>query len=208
MFTGLIQHCGTITARDEGPDATRLLVDHEGWDHQPEPGASIAINGCCLTVVEAGERLAFDVIPVTLERTTLGTLEIGSRVNLEHAATPTTLLGGHLVQGHVDGVGRVLANGATPDSGWILQIDPPPTVADYLIEKGSITIEGVSLTVKEAADGVLEVALIPETLERTTLGALKVDDRVNLESDCLARMVETLLSRRGVLPGGSEHPDS
>ena len=208
MFTGLIQQCGTIVAREERADATRLLVDHDGWDHRPEPGASIAVNGCCLTVVQAGEQLAFDVIPITLQRTTLGDLKAGSRVNLEHAATPSTLLGGHLVQGHVDGVGRVLANGSHPDDGWILGIETPDTVGDYLIERGSVTIEGVSLTVKDAPAGGLEVALIPETLERTTLGALRPGDRVNLESDCLARMVEALLSRRGVLPSRLDDPDS
>ena len=208
MFTGLIQHCGTITAREERAEATRLLVDHDGWDHQPEPGASIAINGCCLTVVEADARLAFDVIPITLQRTTLGHLRVGSRVNLEHAATPSTLLGGHLVQGHVDGVGRVLTNGSHPEDGWILGIEAPGSVGDYLIERGSITIEGVSLTVKDTSEGGLEVALIPETLERTTLGGLRPGDQVNLESDCLARMVEALLSRRGVIPGRAGAPDS
>jgi riboflavin synthase len=208
MFTGLIQHVGTVRSRTNGTDATRLEIDPDGWDHQPDLGESIAVNGCCLTLAEQDACLAFDVIPVTLERTTIGTLAIGSRVNLEQAATPSTLLGGHLVQGHVDGVGRVLANQADENDGWRLKISVPDEVNAYLVEKGSITIEGVSLTIAECPPGELEVALIPETLARTTLGSLQAGDSVNLEADCLAKMVGALLERRGLIGPPSGATDS
>ena len=208
MFTGLIQHVGTIHSRFDRPEATRMEIAAQDWDHLPEPGASIAVNGCCLTVVSTGEHLAFDMIPVTLERTTLGSLGIGSGVNLEHAATPETLLGGHLVQGHVDGVGEVVANGTDADGGWRLRILAPEPIPDYLIEKGSIAIEGVSLTIAECSGNRLEVALIPETLQRTTLGGLQAGDPVNLEADCLSKMVGTLLERRGLVTPAANAPES
>ncbi|MCH2146100.1 MAG: riboflavin synthase [Phycisphaerales bacterium] len=207
MFTGLIQHVGTIRARIGGTESTRFEIDAEGWSHQPEPGASIAVNGCCLTVVSADGCLAFDMVPITLERTTLGGLDIGSKVNLEHAATPETLLGGHIVQGHVDGIGTVESNGSDGSDGWKLVIRPSGRVTGYLVEKGSIAIEGVSLTIAGCSGGLLEVALIPETLSRTTLGSLEAGDQVNLEADCLAKMVGALLEQRGLISPGDD-PES
>ncbi len=202
MFTGLVQHIGTLEDRIAQPEGARIVVNLEGWDHRAERGESIAISGCCLTVVEnEGPRLLFDAVETTLGLTTLGAIPTGSGVNLEHAATPTTLLGGHIVQGHVEGMGRVLSNREESDRGWILKVEVPDTVGGYLIEKGSITIDGVSLTVAELEGTVVEVALIPETLERTTLDRLGEGDPVNLESDCLARMVGKLLERGGMRSG-------
>ena len=200
---------GVVRSREKTASGERLRIDAAGWGHRPDPGDSIAVNGCCLTVADQTSELAFDVIPATLTRTTLGGLAAGDRVNLEHAATPSTLLGGHLVQGHVDGVGRVLSNARNDDSGaWELQIQPPPSVAAYLVDRGSVTVEGVSLTIAEWAPEGLTVALIPETLERTTLGGLKRGDSVNLEPDCLAKMVAALLDQRGLLGPTAETPAS
>ena len=202
MFTGLVQHMGTLLSRTERPDGARLVVGSDGWAHRPEPGDSIAINGCCLTVVEADETtMQFDAIPTTLGLTTIGTLPLKHRVNLEHAATPTTLLGGHLVQGHVEGTGTVTFNGADSERGWLLRIEAPEAVSRFMIEKGSIAIDGVSLTIAALDGNRFEVALIPETLDRTTLSALEEGDSVNLESDCLAKMVGKLLER-SQNPGG------
>lgn len=197
VFTGLIQHLGVVVSRTEGPTATRLCIDSQRWNHQPALGDSIAINGCCLTVVDWTDGImAFDVVPTTLDATTLGTLAPGQAVHLEHATTPTTLLGGHLVQGHVDGTGRVLGNGEEGQAGWLLHIEPPGQVDRVLVEKGSIAVNGVSLTIAHHTPGRLTIALIPETLERTTLGALAPGDLVNLEADYLAKMVEALIERR------------
>ena len=196
VFTGLIQHVGLVSARSNGADSGRLLIDCKGWDHHPHPGDSIAINGCCLTLVELiHEVMAFDVVPTTLAATTLGSLEPGTRVNLEHAATPSSLLGGHLVLGHVDGTGQVVANGKEVEAGWLLQIEAPQPIARMVVDKGSITVDGVSLTIARHETGRISMALIPETLQRTTLGERVPGDFVNLESDCLAKMVDTLLDR-------------
>ncbi|RPG22734.1 MAG: riboflavin synthase [Phycisphaera sp. TMED9] len=208
MFTGLIEATGRITAIEPSPSGRRLVLDAEGWDYRPDPGASIAVNGCCLTVVESREgRHGFDVIPRSLEMTTLGGLDVGASVNLERAATLDTLLGGHLVQGHVDGVGVVV--GIDDGDDWRVRIEAPVGVREHLVDRGSITVEGVSLTIARVlrADGGsgsrvigFEIALIPETLERTSLRDLQVDARVNLEADAMAKMVaahvERLLSDR------------
>ncbi|MEL6329654.1 MAG: riboflavin synthase [Planctomycetota bacterium] len=197
MFTGLIQATGLVQKIGPSPAGSRLLVDSRGWDHTPDRGASIAVSGCCLTVAEGpepGRPLAFDVIPETLAKTSLGSLGPGSHVNLEHAATASTLLGGHIVQGHVDGVGTV-ANVTLPGENahreWRLRVAPPAELMPYVTPKGSIAIEGVSLTIAEidVPAGWFEVALIPETLEKTTLDALAEGDPVNLEADTVAKTV-------------------
>lgn len=206
MFTGLIEAMGTVHDVQETATGRRLVIDPGSWGHQPDLGASIAVSGCCLTVVAVGDTgFAFDVIHRSLEMTTLGDLAPGDRVNLERAATMSTLLGGHLVQGHVDGTGRV--EGIDDGDDWRIRIRSPAEVTPHLIDRGSIAIDGVSLTIARVlrdSDGTargLEVALIPETLERTTLSASKVDDRVNLEADAMAKMVsvhvERLLAARG-----------
>ena len=202
MFTGLIQHLGTVSDRSEEGNVIRLTIDKNGWDHDPCRGDSIAVNGCCLTVVEKTSRhLEFDMVRTTSDTTTLATLEIGARVNLEHAATPTTLLGGHLVQGHVESTGTVMENHEMDDRGWILKIKTSAALSRFLIKRGSITVDGVSLTIAETCDQTLEIALIPETLERTTLSERQKGDLVNLEADCLAKMVSALLDRTP--PAGS-----
>ena len=196
MFTGLVQHVGTLLNRTEHQEGVRLVVGSDDWEHHPEPGDSIAINGCCLTVVEADQStLHFDAIPTTLSLTTIGRLPLKSRVNLEHAATPTTLLGGHLVQGHIEGTGTVTSNQEDQTRGWLLKLEVPKTISRFMIEKGSISIDGVSLTIAQLSGQQVEVALIPETLKRTTLNTLQTGDLVNLESDCLAKMVGKLLER-------------
>ncbi|MHC4832640.1 MAG: riboflavin synthase [Planctomycetota bacterium] len=200
MFTGLVQHLGRIESRSPTPSGASLWVSLEAWDHRPDPGASISVAGCCLTVADrrpAGERIEavrFDVVPQTLERTTIGRLDVGDRVNLEPSATPATLLGGHLVQGHVDEVGRVLS--IATEGEWRVRIGVGASFAPLLVPRGSIAVEGVSLTIAELGPDWFEVALIPETLERTTLGDLKAGDGVNLEGDCIAKMVVRVLETR------------
>ena len=194
MFTGLVQHLGSIDAIEASPVGRSLWVDAAGWGCTPESGDSIAVNGCCLTLVERdGGRFRFDVVHRSLEMTTMGSLAAGDLVNLETAATLGTLMGGHLVQGHVDGVGEVksVRNGAD----WRIRVEAPPGVREYLSDRGSIAINGVSLTIATVEDREFEVALIPVTLEHTNLDALVVGSRVNLEADCVARMVAQHVER-------------
>ncbi|MBX3358991.1 MAG: riboflavin synthase [Phycisphaeraceae bacterium] len=188
----------------------RLTVDPVDWNHTPRRDDSISVAGCCLTVVRdpGPDRLfEFDIIPETLTRTTLGRLTPGSQVNLEHSLRADSLLGGHLVQGHIDGVGQVTVVARDePDGGWRLRIGMPEAVSPYVAPKGSITVDGVSLTValvgpgRHETDGApswFEVALIPTTLQRTTLSALKPGDLVNLEADMIAKTVVWHLQRFG-----------
>jgi riboflavin synthase len=206
MFTGIVQHVGRITAFQPTPAGVRLTLDPCGWSHRPARGDSIAVSGTCLTVVqvEAGA-WSFDVIPQTLARTTLGSmgsasgdaaLQPGRSVNLEHAVLASTPMGGHIVQGHVDGVGRVAA--ITTTGEWRVRIEPPADAASSIVAQGSITVDGVSLTVAgAAADGSwFEVALIPVTLARTTLASLAVGDAVNIEVDHLAKLIAREVERR------------
>lgn len=198
MFTGIVEECGTVVAREDLPDAARLSVRGPLVTADASPGDSIAVSGCCLTVVERdGEVFTADVMHETLRRTSLGRLAPGSPVNLERAALPTTRMGGHLVQGHVDGVGEVVRR--TPSAHWeLVEVAVPPALRRYVVEKGSIAVDGVSLTVASVDDaaGTLTVSLIPETLARTTLGSASVGDEVNLEVDVVAKYVERLLAAR------------
>ncbi len=198
MFTGIVQQRGEVIAVEPCDFGQALDIDTGGWDHHPSPGDSIAVNGCCLTVArDAGQGLRFDVIRQTLEMTTLGSLVVGAGVNLEPAVTPRTLLSGHLVQGHVDGVGVV--RGVTDTkSERRLRLEPPVALLEYIVDKGSIAVDGVSLTVASLGDAWFEVALIPTTIEQTTLGAVDVGDRVNLETDCIAKTVVSWLKRMNV----------
>ena len=182
MFTGIVEELGTV-------EATTVL---EGTGL----GDSISVNGCCLTVSELGDgRWTADLMQETLDKTSLAGVQPGDRVNLERAVTPTTRLGGHIVQGHVDGVGTIASR--TPSEHWeVVDVTMPAELARYLVDKGSITVDGVSLTVVEARDDGFSVSLIPETLARTTLGSRQVGDRVNLEVDVLAKHVEKLLQHR------------
>jgi riboflavin synthase len=189
MFTGLIQALGTVRGKEPRGGAVRLVVE------APGPAAE-ASNGCCLTVVAIeGDRLAFDVIPESLDRTNLGAQEVGSRVNLELPLRPSDRLGGHFVQGHVDAVARLLGKNA--DGGDVrFRFSLPGALRGQIVEKGSIAIDGVSLTVASADGDGFEVALIPHTLAVTTLGQLAEGDPVNLEGDILAKYVAALQEAR------------
>jgi len=179
MFTGIVREVGRVVEFD----GSRLVVDAAT---KAESGDSIAVEGVCLTVLD-GSRLAFDVVSETLSRTTLGGLRPGDRVNIEPALRVGDPLGGHNVQGHVDGIGHVRSIG---EPVWI---DAPVEILRYCIEKGSITVDGVSLTIAAIDDAGFAVALIPHTLTATTLGELEPGDPVNLEADVLAKYVERLL---------------
>ncbi|MCD4526103.1 riboflavin synthase [Nocardioides sp. cx-173] len=193
MFTGIVEELGTVTAVEDQGDAIRLTVKAETVLSDAQLGDSIAVNGCCLTVVSHdGVEWTADVMQETLDKTSLHGVRPGDRVNLERAVTAEKRLGGHIVQGHVDGVGRVVRR--IPSEHWeIVEIEMPAELGRYLVDKGSITVDGVSLTVVEARDTTFTVSLIPETLARTTLGSRRPGDRVNLEVDIIAKHVEKLL---------------
>ncbi len=190
-----------MTRRDVLADAARLTLRGVVVTADAGHGASIAVNGVCLTVAELlpdGQFIA-DVMAETLNRSNLGALQVGSRVNLERAAAVNSRLSGHIVQGHVDGTGQVVAR--TPSEHWdVVRIEMPAAVARYVVEKGSITVDGISLTVSGlGADPQdwFEVSLIPTTRELTTLGSAPVGTRVNLEADVIAKYVERLLTHKG-----------
>jgi riboflavin synthase len=195
VFTGLIREVGRIAAVDGGEDGVRLEIDAPQTAAAAAVGDSVAINGVCLTVVSVSNgRFAFDAVPETLARSSLGRLEAGSRVNLEPALRAGEPLGGHYVQGHVDGVGTVRSVEPEGD-GRRIWFDAPRELMRYVVEKGSVAVEGTSLTVAALDDDGFAVALIPHTLAETTLGALEPGDTVNLEADVLAKYVERLLGR-------------
>ena len=201
MFTGIVEEVGTLVVREDGSDSAVLRIRAERVLDGVALGDSIAVNGVCLTVVDVADGVwSTDVMGETLRRSSLGAAETGSGVNLERAVTPHTRLGGHMMQGHVDGVGRVLAR--TPGDAWeVVRIGLPSALARYVVEKGSIAVDGVSLTVSavSAADDEapwFEVSLIPTTLRETTLGARAPGDPVNLEVDVIAKYVERLLGGR------------
>jgi riboflavin synthase len=188
MFTGLVQELGTVAAAGDG----RLVVEAPV---ELAPGDSVAVNGVCLTAAEVGDgRFAADVMDETLRRSSLGALEAGSPVNLELPLRVSDRLGGHLVQGHVDGLG-VVREVADEGPARRMTIEADPELLRYVVEKGSIAVDGVSLTVSGLDDEGFEVSLIPETLERTTLGRAWPGDKVNLEVDVLAKYVERLVAR-------------
>jgi riboflavin synthase len=205
VFTGIVEEVGTLLVREDQSDAARLLIRARKVLEDVRVGDSISVNGVCLTVTdfwpdEGESTWSTDVMGETLRRSSLGKAQAGDPVNLERAVTPHTRLGGHIVQGHVDGVGTVLAR--TPGEHWhVVRIGLPPALARYVVEKGSITVDGVSLTVSglSAADDAepwFEVSLIPTTLRETTLGARAPGDPVNLEVDVIAKYVERLLEGR------------
>jgi riboflavin synthase len=196
MFTGIVEELGRVAALEETSDAARLRVLGPGFDDL-SLGDSVAVNGVCLTAAQMhDDGFTADVMRETLLRSTLGALAAGDPVNLERAVTPTTRLGGHLVQGHVDGVATVTAR--RPAEHWEeVDILLPGALSSYVVEKGSITLDGVSLTVAVIAGDTVTVSLIPETLRRTTLGSRAVGDHLNVEVDILAKYVEKLLSAGG-----------
>lgn len=193
MFTGLIKELGRVEAVEASDDGARLRIA-AALASELEPGDSVAVNGACLTATSVGGgAFEADVMHQTLSLTTLGRLEPSSPVNLELALRATDRLGGHVVQGHVDGTAAV-ADLSSDGFARRLRIELPDELLPYVVERGSIAIEGVSLTVAELSESGLEVSLVPETLERTTLGALEPGDRVNVECDVLARYVRRQLS--------------
>jgi riboflavin synthase len=198
MFTGIIEELGTVEAVEPQSDAVRLTVRAETVLEDAGLGDSISVNGCCLTVAERTDTTwTADVMAESLAKTGLGSLGAGDRVNLERAVTAGTRLGGHLVQGHVDAVGHVVRR--DPGEHWdVVTISMPADLAPYLVDKGSVTVDGVSLTVVEAGSESFTVSLIPETLRRTTLGFVEPGGAVNLEVDVIGKYVARQLELRGV----------
>ena len=194
MFTGIVEELGEITAVENLGDASRFRLRGPVVTEGAQHGDSIAVNGVCLTVVEhEGDEFTADVMQETLQRSSLGALGVGSRVNLERPTAVGSRLGGHIVQGHVDGTGQVLAR--TPSEHWeIVKVSLPADLTRYVVEKGSITVDGISLTVVEAGPDYFTVSLIPTTLDLTTLGHKQPGDPVNLEVDVVAKYVERLLA--------------
>jgi riboflavin synthase len=195
MFTGIVEERGRVRSVGPGPAGTRLTVECRTVADDAAAGASVAVNGVCLTVVERHQSdLLFDLVSETLARSALGDLRPGDPVNLERPVTLMTRLGGHLVQGHVDGVGTVESL-ARDDGAATMTVRLPDGLGRYLIEKGSIAVDGVSLTVAALDDAAFTVALVPHTLTLTTLGNRRAGDRVNLEVDVVSKYVEKLLRR-------------
>ncbi len=199
MFTGIVEELGEVTAVEQLEEASRFRLRGPLVTEGAKHGDSIAVNGVCLTVVETADgEFTADVMQETLNRSSLGALTKGSRVNLERPMALGGRLGGHLVQGHVDGTGEILSR--TPSEHWeIVKVALPANLSRYVVEKGSITVDGVSLTVVEAAADWFTISLIPTTLALTTLGHKQSGDPVNLEVDVLAKYVERLLAA-GVNP--------
>jgi len=196
MFTGIIEELGQIVSIDRLEQGKRLIVSGNIVTGDLQNGESVAVNGVCLTALDVTpDSFAADVSPETLSRTTLGDLSVGSRVNLERAVTPSSRLGGHIVQGHVDGRGTFLGADDQGDFRTV-RIGFPLEIAKYLVFKGSVAVEGISLTIASLADNYLEIAVIPKTWEATNLSTLNTGDAVNLEVDMIAKYVERLLAFR------------
>lgn len=194
MFTGIVREQATVVSADDVSDGRTLVLSAPGTAALTGVGDSVAVNGCCLTAAETAESLlTFHVVPETLSRTTLGDLRSNDLVNVEPALRAGDPLGGHFVQGHIDAVGHVQSVEAEGE-GLRVFVEAPDDVMRYCVVKGSITVDGVSLTVAELADDAFSVAIVPHTIEATTLSALRPGQRVNLEADVLAKYVERLLS--------------
>jgi riboflavin synthase len=198
MFTGLVQATGAVTAHRAEPGGVRLSVDISGLPGTFRIGDSIALSGVCCTVVALESGVAeFFLTPETLERTWLGSESEGRRLNLEGALRAGEPLGGHIVQGHVDGVGAVTA-GIDAEQGGELWASVPEDLRKYCVEKGSITLDGVSLTIADQRDGEVMIAVIPHTAQWTTLGGLPAGASLHVEVDVLAKYVENMLAQRGL----------
>ena len=195
MFTGIVRELGSVAAVEGSAAGVRLLIDAPATARGTELGDSISVDGVCLTATRVVKgQIAFDAVAETLSRSTLGELVAGAEVNLEPALRAGEPLGGHYVQGHVDGVGEVRSVEREGD-GLRVWIEAAPDLLRYCVEKGSIAMQGISLTVAVLADDAFAVALIPHTLAETTLGSVAIGDRVNLEVDVLAKYVERLIAR-------------
>ena len=196
MFTGLVEHVGTVELFDRHDSGARIRVDAGPLAEGLAASGSIAVNGCCLTAIDiANSSFAADLSGETLARTNLGQLKIGARVNLERPLTAMKELGGHFMQGHVDGVGQVTRL-ESEGPNWWFGVRVPQDLARYVAMKGSIALDGISLTVAGWDDGVVETAVIPYTYSHTNLSSLKAGDAVNVECDILAKYVERLINAR------------
>jgi riboflavin synthase len=193
MFTGIIEELGRVRAIEQRGDNARIVIEARLVTEDINEGDSIAVNGVCLTALDVNkDSFAADVSRETLDRSTLGRLEPGAPVNLERSVTPATRLGGHLVQGHVDARGKFVS--AIDHGGsWTVRIGYPPEIARYLVFKGSVAVEGISLTIAELTDNYFEIAVIPKTWQVTNLSHLQTGDELNLEVDVIAKYVERLL---------------
>ena len=193
MFTGIIEELGRIASLDKHAGGAKINISAKVVTDKTAEGDSIAVNGVCLTALEINANsFAADVSQETLNRSTLGNLKIGSYVNLERAVTPATRLGGHIVQGHVDARGKFLS--AKQDGGfWTVRIGFPVEIGQYLVYKGSVSVEGISLTIANLGDDFFEIAVIPKTWELTNLSSLKTGEAVNLEADVIAKYVERIM---------------
>ena len=197
MFTGLVEELGYVAGLQPIGDGIRLRIAAMTVIDDIEMGASIAINGVCLTVVEFdAEHFALDAVPETMDRTSLASLEVGSTVNLERAVRSSDRLGGHIVQGHVDATTTITNIESYEDGSWRYHFDLGKDVAPYVVEKGSITIDGISLTIASLSNDEFSIAVIPHTANVTTLGSRKVGDLVNVEVDVLSKYVERQLQLR------------
>ena len=194
MFTGIVEELGQVEKLETLTDAVRISIAGPLVVSDAKIGDSISVNGVCLTVTEKNSSsFSADVMQETLNRSTLGKLSEGSKVNLERPVTLATRLGGHLVQGHVDGMGQIISR--EKSENWdVVTIEPPKDLLKYIVEKGSITVDGTSLTVASVNEKVFTVSLIPETLTKTTLGLVQSGDKVNLEVDVMAKYVEKLMA--------------
>jgi riboflavin synthase len=196
MFTGIIEEVGEVRCLLQQETGARLAIGCRAVLSDAAPGVSIAVNGVCLTVVEVGpSQFSADLAPETLDRSNLGALRTGSLVNLERPLALSERLSGHMVQGHVDGTGQLVSLDELGDGNWWLRVRVPAELDRYLIHKGSVTLDGISLTIAALADGIVSVAIIPHTHEVTNLRARKPGDRINIEVDLIAKYVEKLLRR-------------
>lgn len=198
MFTGIIEELGRIVSIEDQPDAKRITIEGPLVTSDVNRGDSIAVNGTCLTAVEIESgHFTADVMHETLRLTSLGAAKVGDVVNLERAMNAATRFGGHVVQGHVDGLGHIVSREPSDNWEWV-RVSIPAELTKYVVLKGSITIDGVSLTVNEIEGNVVGLSLIPETLRLTTLGAKTVGHPVNIEADIMAKHIERLLEARGI----------
>src|SRR4051812_6880351 len=204
MFTGIIEELGRVRTIEKRGEGARLVIEARTVTEGTQEGDSVSINGICLTAIDVREgSFAADGSSETLQRSTLGRLRAGSMVNLERAVTPATRLGGHIVQGHVDARGTFLS--ATEHGGsWTVRIGYPKEMARYLVFKGSVAVEGISLTIAALADDYFEIAVIPKTWAVTNLSQLKPHDEVNLEADIIAKYVERILTCAPEIKAGNQ----
>jgi riboflavin synthase len=197
MFTGIIEEVGTVAALDHQPTGARMRIQCKTVLEDAKDGSSIAVNGVCLTALNVTtDSFSADLAPETLRRTNLGDLRQGSLVNLERPLLPTGRLSGHIVQGHVDGTGELISFAPLGDENWWLNIRVPEELDRYLVFKGSVAVDGISLTIATLENGIMGITIIPHTYEMTCLKRYKPGDRVNIECDILAKHVEKLMALR------------